>query len=603
MNLKIRAFLFQKPSLLLLLPLLVVYSCATHNSQFGSKEPTVIKDNFKDDKSLSHTFFLLGDAGNWDTADMPPVLSELEQRLRKADTSSTLLVLGDNIYPNGMPIKGARDRESAERKLNRQLAMTKNFKGRIIFLTGNHDWRLGLEGLNEQERMVNEYVKKNAFQPANSCALSEVSINDNTALVIVNSMWFLADWDKHPGINNGCAIITREQFFDELEVLINKNQNKTTILAMHHPLMTNGSHGGEYSLLDNLFPLENNIPLPVVGTIANLIRKTSGISVTDIQNKKYNGMAQRIKTIIANKPNVIVVSGHDHNLQYIENNGIRQIISGAGSKEEAAKAKNARDFSYGRLGYADVKVLKNGAAKVSFYGVRSGKEALLFEQQPVYARLKPNPREFPSKFASHKDTAVYSTRSTEKGRAYKLLWGTHYRKYYSTPVHVRQVSLDTLYGGLKPTISDGIDQSRTLLLESPKNRLYTMQAIKKSGTRLLQTEAFKDQSIEQDFRNTYTEDFILDFYTTAHPYAPLAASKLAGNIGLNHTNPELYFVPKQRALGLFNESFGDELYLVEQHPTNESKNLAIFGKPLRIVSTDTVLTNIRANYRFKVDQE
>ncbi|HEU0136525.1 MAG TPA: metallophosphoesterase, partial [Flavobacterium sp.] len=130
-----------------------------------------------------------------------------------------------------------------------------------------------------------------------------------------------------------------------------------------------------------------------------------------------------------------------------------------------------------------------------------------------------------------------------------------------------------------------------------------MQAIKKSGTRLLQTEAFKDQSIEQDFRNTYTEDFILDFYTTAHPYAPLAASKLAGNIGLNHTNPELYFVPKQRALGLFNESFGDELYLVEQHPTNESKNLAIFGKPLRIVSTDTVLTNIRANYRFKVDQE
>ena len=50
--------------------------------------------------------------------------------------------------------------------------------------------------------------------------------------------------------------------------------------------------------------------------------------------------------------NVIVVSGHDHNLQYINKENIKQIISGAGSKSEAARAINPTDFSYGGNGYA-----------------------------------------------------------------------------------------------------------------------------------------------------------------------------------------------------------------------------------------------------------
>jgi hypothetical protein len=35
---------------------------------------------------------------------------------------------------------------------------------------------------------------------------------------------------------------------------------------------------------------------------------------------------------------VIVVSGHDHNLQFIDKDNIKQIISGAGSKSTAARA-------------------------------------------------------------------------------------------------------------------------------------------------------------------------------------------------------------------------------------------------------------------------
>ena len=42
---------------------------------------------------------------------------------------------------------------------------------------------------------------------------------------------------------------------DALDVLM---QNRTTIIAIHHPLMSNGTHGGEFSLQKHLFPLESS---------------------------------------------------------------------------------------------------------------------------------------------------------------------------------------------------------------------------------------------------------------------------------------------------------------------------------------------------------
>lgn len=169
----------------------------------------------------------------------------------------------------------------------------------------------------------------------------------------------------------------QRSFFEELENILNKNQEKTVVLAIHHPLLSNGTHGGQFSLEKQLFPLEQKIPLPIIGSFINLLRKTSGVSPQDIQNKQYTIYAKRIKTLLQKQKNVIVVSGHDHNLQYISNENIQQIISGAGSKSEAARAVHDNDFSYGGNGYVKLTLFKSGDAKVSFYGNENNKEKLL----------------------------------------------------------------------------------------------------------------------------------------------------------------------------------------------------------------------------------
>jgi hypothetical protein len=62
---------------------------------------------------------------------------------------------------------------------------------------------------------------------------------------------------------------------------------------------------------------------------------------------------------------VIVVSGHDHNLQFIDKDNIKQIISGAGSKSTAARAINQMIFLW-KNGYATLDLYENGKSTVSF---------------------------------------------------------------------------------------------------------------------------------------------------------------------------------------------------------------------------------------------
>lgn len=583
---------------------LVLQSCATHHAQFGKNIKNPVTENAIDSSKIVHTFFLIGDAGNANEDKAQQTLDLLSNQLKKADKNATLLFLGDNIYPKGLPnTDSPNERIIAENKLTNQLKLSKNFKGKTIFIPGNHDWYSGMKGLDRQAKFVTDYLNdKKSFLPRKGCGIDDLEINKNLTLITIDSQWFLEDWDKSPTINDDCTIKTRDAFFSELESILNKNQDKTVILALHHPLMSNGTHGGQFSLEKQLFPLEKKIPLPVVGSLLNLIRKTSGISPQDIQNKYYTLFIKRVKTLIQSQNNVIVVSGHDHNLQYIDKDNIKQIISGSGSKSESAKAVFPTDFSYGGNGFAALNIYENGAAKVFFYGNENNNEKLLFIHSVLNSKENYN-QVFPSSFPKITTTAIYSKKQTHKNGFYKFLFGQHYRKQYSTPITVQTVTIDTLFGGLKPKRAGGGHQSKSLQLVDNNGKEYVMRALKKSASRFLQAVAFKDQFVVNEFEDTYAENFLFDFYTTSHPYTPFAVGNLAEKIGLPHTNPLLYYIPKHKALKGFNADFGNELYMVEERPADSQKDLRTFGKPNAIIGTDDLLKNLRKDEKYTVDEK
>ena len=60
-----------------------------------------------DKKNVVHTLFLVGDGGEPYVRDNP-IANVLATRISSAPEKSTVLFLGDNIYPAGLPSKDSR---------------------------------------------------------------------------------------------------------------------------------------------------------------------------------------------------------------------------------------------------------------------------------------------------------------------------------------------------------------------------------------------------------------------------------------------------------------------------------------------------------------
>ncbi|GMN06945.1 metallophosphoesterase [Croceitalea sp. MTPC5] len=584
------------------LVLFLVSSCATYKVKYSEDFNGKIVAH---DKEVSHTLYLIGDAGKSPIGGMNPVLKAFKARLDKASKNSTTIFLGDNIYPAGLPDKKDSTKAYIEAKshIDAQLATLADFKGRRVFIPGNHDWyNEGLQGLKRQERYIEEVLdSKEVFFPENGCPIETIEVNDDLIVVAIDTEWYLVNWDKHPTINDECEIKDRNRFFEEIEGIIKKNADKTTILAMHHPLMTYGPHGGEFSFKKNIFPKGTSVPLPIIGSFINLLRKTSGASIEDQSNKKYNQLKNRIRTLAQYSEKVIFTSGHEHTLQYIVEDNTPQIVSGSGAKKGASRLLNGSRFSTGQRGYAILNVFTDGSSQVDFYGVEDdGTEKILYSTEVLPKNKTFSTGGMKDDFPPFVEASVYSEEEVDKTGFFKAVWGERYRKYYATKIKAPTVNLDTLMGGLKVVRKGGGHQSRSLRLEHKDGRQFVMRALRKSAELYLQSLVFKEQYITGELEGTLPEIILKDFYTGAHPYAPFTVGALSDAIDLYHTNPKLYYIPKQSVLGDFNSDFGDELYMIEEH-VSEGHDIASFGKTKKIESTDDLIKKLRKDEEYKVD--
>lgn len=594
-----------KKHYLIVLLFAILWGCATYETKYEVPY-TKVNEPTHGDKEIEHTFYLIGDAGKSPIGDLNPALKMLKSTLEEANKNSTAIFLGDNIYPAGFPSKKVdpEGHELAKNHLDAQLSALDNFKGKTIFIPGNHDWYSdGLNGLEREEKYIQDALdSKKVFLPDNGCPIEKIEIGDDIMVIAIDSEWYLIDWDKHPTINDDCEIKDRGRFFEELEGLIKKNLDKTIILAIHHPLFTYGSHGGEYSFKQHLNPSGGNFPLPILGTVANVLRKTSGATIEDQSNKMYRHLKNRIVTLAQYSEKVIVASGHEHTLQYIVENGIPQIVSGSGAKKGATRLLNGSKFSTGRMGYATLKVFTDGSSKVDFFGVgENGQEETLYSTEVLGPDRAKKVKSYVDEFPATMEASIYSQEEIDKSGFYKWLWGDRYRKYYATRVKAPTVLLDTLMGGLAIVRKGGGNQSNSLRLQHEDGRQFVMRALRKSAERYLQAIAFQEQYIIGDFQDSFTQKLLLDFYTGAHPYAPFTVGPLSDAVGIYHTNPKLYYIPKQNALGEYNSGFGDGLYMIEEHVSEGHTDLASFGKTNKIESTYDLINKLRKDEAYTID--
>ncbi len=581
-----------KQYIILIQIILFISACATYKPQFKDKVTT---SSFPKNKKIAHSFFLIGDAGGSPTDSRTKALQLFETALSKSSENSTAIFLGDNIYPNGFPKKGTSKAKLAEDQLEMQIQSVENFKGNTFFIPGNHDWYSGLKGLKRQEKFIEKALGKHSFFPENGCPIKKVKVNDDIVLIVVDSQWYLTNWNKHPTINDDCEIKTRTQFFDEFEGLIKKARGKTTLVAMHHPVFSNGPHSGQFSVAQHMKPF------PVLGSIKNLVRKTGGITNTDQINSHYRDLKKRLVTLAQENKKVVFLSGHEHSLEYIVQDNLRQIVSGSGSKKNATRLVGNGMFSYGANGYARLDVFTDGASYVRFYSTENN--SIIYETEVLPAKAKNKKISFDTSFPKSVNASIYNNEEVKKSSLYTWLWGKRYRKDYGVKVNAPTVDLDTLFGGLTPVRKGGGNQSKSLRLKDNTGREYTMRALRKNALLFIQAVAFKQDYVKGQFDNTITEKFLLDVFAGSQPYAPFTIGELADAVNVYHSNPKLYYIPKQKALQAYNLEFGDELYMIEERVASGHGETASFGFSNKIISTPDLLQKLRKNPNHILDEE
>ncbi|WP_452218952.1 metallophosphoesterase [Lacinutrix undariae] len=563
--------------------LLTVFGCATFKTQYKNAE-------FKKEastKPVAHSFYLIGDAGNSPIGTKTDALKAFEESVTKADKNSTAFFLGDNIYPSGLPKEDSEDYTFAKHQLDVQIDAVKDFKGKTIFLPGNHDWYSGgLKGLKRQEDYIDDALGKNSFLPEHGCGIENETINDDIELILVDAKWYIANWDNHPTINDDCDIKTRAAFLSEFESRIKKARGKTTIVAMHHPMFTNGSHGGQYSAKSHLSPL------PILGTLKNVLRRTTGISPEDTQHKRYNELRKRIITIAQENDRVIFVSGHDHNLQYIVQDNLAQIVSGSGSKSTATRNKGGGLFSSSEPGFSRLDVFEDGSSEVVFIAAKN--KEVLFRSE-VYPKRIQEEKNYQVSFPNYTSTSIYTSEETNKSKFYNTLWGARYSEDFSAKIKAKTVMLDTLMGGLTPVRKGGGTQSNSLRLKDAEGKEYVMRGLRKNALNYIQFFMFKDQYVEGQFNDTATQELVAHVFTGSYPYAPFVTATLSDAVNVLHTTPKLYYVPHQKTIEPYNDTFGDELYMIEAHTGDDHGDKASFAYSNELIGTDDMLLEIRSD--------
>jgi hypothetical protein len=517
--------------------------------------------------TINQRIFLIGDAGDMNS-DTHPVIAWLKKNVDWNDERNTVLFLGDNVYPLGLPLEGDPTYPHSKAILDDQIGLVKGKKARAYFIMGNHDWRNGKLGGWEQavnqEDYINSLQLKNVEAwPLNGCpGPVEVELSDKVVVALVDSQWFLFLHDK-PGPGSNCSAKTLDEFGVELNEIAESHPNQMLIIATHHALYSYGPHGGDYTWREHLFPftaLNPNlyIPLPIIGSIYPLARGVFG-SVQDIPHPLYKTMINTIEQVMRKHPYSISVAGHDHGLQFIMRNSLGDslayVVSGSGSKLSRIKPGRYSKFADADIGFSVIEVYKSGKTDVKFYNL-SSKD---YNDPIYYHALKtilPPPPPVIDTTRVILDSIVYKAANPNlKGSALsKFLIGENYRKEWTTPLRLHVLDMGNELGGLTPLKQGGGKQTRSLRVQDTSGKEWSLRSVQK----------YPEAAIPADLRRTFVKDIVNEGVSASYPYAALSMPPLSRAAGVPYLRDRLVYIPDDPRLQRFRANFKNMIVLMEE---------------------------------------
>ena len=341
------------PSLVFLLAITLASCSTAPDTELAGFKRVAASAAQKTDFSLLSRVILIGDTGDIGKLRVgdPPgkkaedYVSKSLGRWGDAHAAKTSVVfLGDNIYPNGMPPlesgNRSEERKRCEKILLGQINAT---KARKIFLPGNHDWNNdsdgGYESVLAQQAFIDQHKDKRAEMHPRDARPGPVLVrlakptragDKGVSLIILDTQWWLSRKKAWRLTNSGDS---EEKVAAELSRLLEEAKGDHVIVAAHHPLDSNGPHGGHVGDPSTFFRF--------IGVRA--LRPFTGNSQAQ-SSLRNRDLRRCLRSALSSTHPLIYAGGHDHSLQVLQNPSVDySIVSGAGSDSKVnpvGKRKN-----------------------------------------------------------------------------------------------------------------------------------------------------------------------------------------------------------------------------------------------------------------------
>ncbi|MFN8583619.1 MAG: metallophosphoesterase [Gemmatimonadaceae bacterium] len=323
--------------------------------------------------------WLMGDAG---ADEHNPVLGALRQALVVDSARGLVVVLGDNVYPDGIADPGTSGHAEGERRLRAQVDAVRGAVSGAVFLPGNHDWGTdparGVEVLSRELELINREGDGGRVRmlPHAGCpGPSVVDVGTSLRLIGLDTEWWLRPAAPRGRASDGC-LTTERAVLDSLGALIAGAGTRRVVVAGHHPLASVGPHGGRFGWQQHIFPLRELwsplwIPLPVIGSIYPLARVLRN-SPQDLRSAVYRHYRESIDSVFREHPPIAYASGHEHNLQVLNGAHVPLLlVSGGASRNRPSFVVPSAEtrFAERANGFMRLDIWKDGEVRLTVIAV------------------------------------------------------------------------------------------------------------------------------------------------------------------------------------------------------------------------------------------
>ena len=465
--------------------------------------------------------------------------------------------------------------------------------GRMLFIPGDKDWdnsgREGLKMVRNLEKQVEEMQGgSHIFIPTDGCpGPAIVDVSPHLRLLMINTQWWLHPYDIPEAPDADCDNLTKEEFIESLEEVIEESEGRNILIVGHHPLVSSGVYGGHMTIQKHLFPLAdakpgNRIPIPVLGSFYAAFRQNVG-NVRDMANENYQDFIDQMSDVMARHPGLIYASAHDYSLQLLKYQEGYQIISGSINEKEPVGREPDEVYATSQYGFIKLDYCNSGEIRISFIETGSNGCAELYSStlfksacdDTVGNAVPPNRFFIPC--IEEKENIIEKMPfpagpvQVEGGRypakgIKKVLLGSLHRETWQTPVMIPYLNLDTVKGGLSPFALGGGRQTTTIKFLANDGKEYAFRSVDKNLV----------NALPREFRNTFIGSMIKEVTATEFPYGAIVASSLLDETDILHARPELYVLPDHPGLGAFREPYAGLFGMLEDRPKDPNGEIEGF---------------------------